>query len=114
MCPLLWAIFKYYAIRPDVIRRDGGKILIRNCRVANVRNLFSCQYGREDLMQNNRPLRDLTLENVEISGVKQVSFFTGNGETCLLTLRNVRLAGGDDIRNLIRTDESVAVCVEDH
>ena len=108
------ALFKYYAIRPDVIRRDGGKILIRNCRVANVRNLFSYQYGREDLMQNNRPLRDLTLENVEISGVKQVSFFTGNGEPCLLTLRNVHLAGGGDIRDLIRTDESVAVCVEDH
>lgn len=105
------ALFKYYAIRPDKIRRDGGKILIRNCRVSNVRTLFSYDYGREDLMQNNRPLRDLTLENVEISGVKQPSCFRGNREPCLLTLRNVQLRGGD-IRDLIRADESVVLCVE--
>ena len=122
------AVFKYYAMRPDTIRRDGGKIVIRDSSISDVRTLFSYHYGKEELMQNNRPLRDITLENVRISGVKKRSCFKGNGEECRLILKNVSLtvfkedAGREDgltqrtaenrMRALFDTDEAVELLME--
>lgn len=101
------AVFKYYAIRPDTIRNDGGSIRIENSVISDVRTLFSYQYGKEELMQNNRPLRDIKLKNVSISGVKNKSVFKGNGEPCRIILENITLTGFSSLDELLVTDESV-------
>lgn len=83
------AIFKYYAIRPDIIRADAQDIKLENCMIKDADRLFVYDQGKEEMNQNNRPLRDLTLENVSITGIRHASLFKGNGEKVRLSLKNV-------------------------
>lgn len=105
------ALFKYYSIRPDHIRKEGEKIVIRNSVIKDVDMLFSYQYGKEELMQNNKPLRELVLENCRISGVKKAGQLRGNGETCTLVMKNIAcdMEAGTTI---LETDEWVKLVLE--
>lgn len=85
------AIFKYYAIRPDTIPSDAHDIQLKDCMIKDADRLFAYDHGKEEMNQNNRPLRDLTLENVSIAGIRHTSLFKGNGEQAKLTLKNVTI-----------------------
>ena len=85
------AIFKYYAIRPDTIRNDAHDIKLMDCMIKDADRLLAYDHGKVEMIQNNRPLRDLTLENVSIAGIRHTSLFKGNGEKATLALKNVAI-----------------------
>ncbi|MEG0452113.1 MAG: glycosyl hydrolase family 28 protein [Coprobacillus sp.] len=105
------SIFKYYAIRPDIINQDGGKIKICNSQFKDMTMMLSYQYGQESLMQNNKPLRELSFENCTIDGLSKKSFFKGNGESCCLIFKDVSfiLEKGEEI---LEIDESIELILE--
>lgn len=82
------AMFKYYAIGLDTIRKDAENIRFRNCRFQNVTRLFAYQQGNKDWMQDNRPLRGLTMEHVRIDGLEKTALLLGGQEPCMLTLKD--------------------------
>lgn len=108
------AVFKYYSIRPDVIRGEGEGILLKNCTFTDMTMLLSYQYGREELMQNNLPLRELTFEDADIKHLTKKSLFKGNGEPCTLTLRRTALSfeGSDDEDPMLEVDSSITLNLE--
>lgn len=100
------AIFKYYAIRPDNIQKDAQEIKLENCMIKDADRLFAYDQGKEEMNQNNRPLRDLTLENVSITGIRHTSLFKGNGEKATLSLKNVTI-DVDSKEAFLRIDKSI-------
>ncbi|MGM0175040.1 glycoside hydrolase family 28 protein [Enterococcus sp. DIV0800] len=100
------AIFKYYSIESDVIHEDAGDIKFSDCMIQDADKFLAYEFGNKDLIQNNRPLRDLSFENVSISGIRQTSIFKGSGERVTLFLKNVQLAFDPEIP-FLRIDESV-------
>lgn len=84
-------VFKYYAIRPDTMRGDAENIRFDNCRITDADKLFFYDNGREDISQNNVPLRSFILENTFVSGIRHTSLFKGNGEKGKLVMRNVQI-----------------------
>lgn len=83
------ALFKYYAIGPDTIRNDGEDIVFRECDFSDINQLFVYRHGDKSIMQDNRPLRSLKMEQVKIHGLSKTSYFCGNGEKSQLTLKDV-------------------------
>ena len=86
------SMFKYYAIGPDIIRQDAGNIVLKHCAFRDVGKFFFYDQGNEAVMQGNRPLRDLTIEDAEIVGLEKTGVFLGNGEAATLTLKNVSIS----------------------
>lgn len=107
-------LFKYYSIRPDSIRHEGEHIIIRNSNITGIPSLIQYQYGEEELMQNNLPLRELILDNSTILGLSKPSVIKGNGEHCRLIFRNCEIgfAQGLNETNYLETDDSVQVISE--
>lgn len=85
------AMFKYYAIGPDTIRQDGEDIIFRKCNFSDINQLFVYRHGDKSIMQDNRPLRSLRIEQAKIDGLSETAYFLGNGEKCRLTLKDVEL-----------------------
>lgn len=108
------AMFKYYAIGIDDIRRDAGDIRFRECEMQNVTRLFSYRHGDRELMQENRPLRSLTLERCTINGLEKTSFFCGNRERCRLILKEVEMGSVVDCPGHIalEIDDAVTLHLE--
>ena len=106
------ALFKYYAIRPDQIRKEGSGIVIQNSEIKGIDRLFSYDYGKEELMQSQKPLRDITLKNCKISGLKTPGKFYGNGEICRLRMQNIEceLERG---QVLLETDSYIELSLEE-
>ena len=81
--------FEYYAMSYDDIRADSENWRICNCRMENLDSLIDYRYGK-DFTHNGRPLRDITFENVTITGMLGPAVLNpvpGNSLCC--TLRNV-------------------------
>ena len=81
--------FEYYALRYDEVRVDSENWLIRNCTMENIDALIDYRYGA-DFTHDARPLRDITFENVRITGMRNPAILNpvpGNPLCC--TLRNV-------------------------
>lgn len=85
------SFFKYYAIRPDSMRGDSEKIRFNNCTISDADKVFFYDNGREDISQNNVPLRELILENMNISNIRHTSLFKGNGQKGKLIIRNTQI-----------------------
>lgn len=83
------AMFKYYAIGADTIRRDGENIEFKDCKFTDINQLLMYRHGEKSIMQDNRPLRDLRIEQAVIEGLTKTGYFLGNGENCSLTMKNV-------------------------
>ncbi|MDQ0363186.1 glycoside hydrolase family 28 protein [Breznakia pachnodae] len=107
-------LFKYYSIRPDIIRRDGEKIIIRNSIIKNIPAIIEYNYGEERLMQNNKPLRELVFENVLFDGITKSSLMKGNGQQCKLIFRDCEIDFKDPLNkdNFIEKDKSIKVIFE--
>ena len=84
-------MFEYYAMRYDSCRFNSGNWLIRNCTVDMVDRLFNYRHG-EDWMHENRPLEDVTFENVQITNLLEPAVLKAAfGNPLTLTLKNVSL-----------------------
>lgn len=83
--------FEYYALRYDDVRVDSENWLIRNCTMDNLDGLLDYRYG-VDFTHDARPLRDVTFENVTITGLKNPAIFNPvPGNPLCVTLRNVTM-----------------------
>lgn len=86
----LYAI-EYYAMRYDDCRVDSENWVIRNCTVDNVDAFINYRFGRL-WMHDNRPLRDLKLENVCMTNILEPSVLTPvAGYPLEVTMKNVSL-----------------------
>lgn len=104
-------IFKFYSIDGDEIKQPAAKIVLSKCAFVDADRLFIYDFGRKDLMQNNLPLKSLTLEDCQIAQLRRTSLFKGNGEAVALTLRNVQI-DYDSEEPFLEFDESVALTLE--
>lgn len=102
------AIFKYYSIRPDTIPNNSHDIQLINCKITDADKLFVYDYGKEELLQNNQPLRDLYLENVQIKDIRETSVFKGHREQAKLILNNVKI-DFDSTKIFLLIDESISL-----
>lgn len=100
------AIFKYYAIEADTIQKDAQNIRLIDCKIADADKFLVYEYGEKKLMQNNRPLRQLLIENCSISGIRKTSNFFGNGEQVRLQFKNLKIDYTGEAC-FLRVDESV-------
>ena len=83
--------FAYYAIRYDDIAVDSENWLVRNCTMENLDSLFDYRYGA-DFTHDARPLRDITFENVTVTGLNKPAIFNPvPGNPLQVTLRNVTM-----------------------
>ena len=83
--------FAYYAIRYDDITVDSENWLVRNCTMENLDSLFDYRYG-VDFTHDARPLRDITFENVTMTGLNKPAIFNPvPGNPLQVTLRNVTM-----------------------
>ena len=83
--------FAYYAIRYDDITVDSENWVIRNCTMENLDSLFDYRYGA-DFTHDARPLRDVTFENVTVTGLNKPAIFNPvPGNPLQVTLRNVTM-----------------------
>lgn len=84
--------FAYYALRYDTVHVDSENWLIRNCTMEGLDALFDYRYGA-DFTHDARPLRDITFENVTVTGLKKPTIFNPvPGNPLCVTLRNVTMS----------------------
>ena len=82
---------EYYAMRYDDIRVDSGNWVFRNCTFEGIDGLINYR-GSKLWMHEARPLRDVTLENVTVHGLSEVSVLTpAAGNPMTLTMKNVEM-----------------------
>ena len=82
---------EYYAMRYDDIRVDSGNWVFRNCTFEGIDGLINYR-GSKLWMHEARPLRDVTLENVTVHGLSEVSVLTpAAGKPMTLTMKNVEM-----------------------
>lgn len=82
---------EYYAMRYDDIRVDSENWVIRNCTFDHIDGLINYRYGKL-WMHDARPLKDLTLEDVSVRGLSEVSVLTpAAGNPLTITMKNVDL-----------------------
>lgn len=106
--------FAYYAFHYDENRFDSGGWVVRNCTFENLDSFIYYNYGG-DWNHNARPLTDLTLENVNITGLLGASHITTRKEYPItLTLRDVTLTwrAGLPQGGAIRTSPGVRLILE--
>ena len=83
--------FAYYALAYDDITVDSENWRIRNCTMENLDSLFDYRFGT-DFTHDARPLRDVTFENVTVTGlIKPAIFNPVSGNPLCVTMRNVTL-----------------------
>lgn len=63
--------FKYYADHRLDIRDYASNILVKNCKIDNCDALFNFAFDENMRWQCNKPMQNITFENVEINGVKR-------------------------------------------
>ncbi|QED59087.1 glycoside hydrolase family 28 [Enterococcus durans] len=83
------AIFKYYALDSDPTKENSKGIKLIDCVIDNADKLITYDNGKEQLLQNDVPLNDFTLEKVKITGIRHTSLFRGNSEKGTLHLKDV-------------------------
>lgn len=105
------ALFKYYALGCDMVKADGKDILIKNCELDDIDKLLVYEQGSQAMLQDNRPLRKLSFENVKILGLSKKSVFLANSEPCQLVFNNafIDYCGEGDF---LQIDDGVELILE--
>ena len=84
-------VMEYYAMRYDDIRVDSENWIFRNCTFEGIDGLINYR-GSKLWMHEARPLKDVTLENVTICGLSEVSVLTpAPGNPMTFTMKNVEM-----------------------
>ncbi|MGM0125259.1 hypothetical protein IGI37_002657 [Enterococcus sp. AZ194] len=83
-------LFKYYSMDADSLLTNKESIEFENCKINQVGKLFSYDYGKKELMQNNHPLKRIVLKDMTIANITETSIVKGNGEPIQLTFDQVK------------------------
>ena len=82
---------EYYAMRYDDIRVDSENWVFRNCTFDQIDGFINYR-GSKLWMHEARPLKDVTLENVTVHGLSEVSVLTpAAGNPMTFTMKNTEL-----------------------
>ena len=87
--------FTYYGDYTLPIKEQPGNIIIRNCEMENAGKMLHYHYGREG-WQRNRPMTDITFENVVAKGITLPMIVCGDKNVPFtLKLKNVNVDIGN-------------------
>ena len=106
--------FAYYALRYDRVDVDSENWLVRNCTMENLDCLFDYRYGAE-FTHDARPLRDVTFENVTMTGfLKPAVFNPVPGNPLTVTMRNVTMSRREEAETerMFHTSPDVKLILE--
>ncbi len=106
--------FAYYALRYDRVDVDSENWVVRNCTMENLDALFDYRYGA-DFTHDARPLRDVTFENVIITGLLKPAIFNPvPGNPLTVTMRNVTMSRREDagMERMFYTSPDVKLILE--
>ena len=106
--------FIYYALRYDRVDVDSENWLVRNCTMENLDCLFDYRYGA-DFTHDARPLRDVTFENVTMTGfLKPAVFNPVPGNPLTVTMRNVTMSRREGVQTerMFHTSPDVKLILE--
>lgn len=84
------SLFTYYADYSTVIRNTPENIIVRDCVVEGADRFLHFNYSGNEPWQNNRPLTQITFENIKATGISMpLTAYGDKAEQCNLTLKNV-------------------------
>jgi len=88
-------VFCYYCDFRAKIRKTPGNIVMRNCVIENVRDVFNNEFGSRWCC--NRELESFRMENCSINGVKTaiVQYGDAEGRNMVLEFENVEFTAAD-------------------
>ena len=64
------SLFTYYADFTREIREIPGNIVVKNCTVENADRFLHYNFSGNEPWQSNKPMRDITFQNIKATGVK--------------------------------------------
>ncbi|MCO7124691.1 glycosyl hydrolase family 28 protein [Sporolactobacillus shoreicorticis] len=105
------ACFKYYAIDADEVRDEGHDIVISDSLITGICHLMMYRCGDKVIMQNGRPLRELTFKGNLIDHIDATSELIGNGEQVRLNLHDCRITPPEN-GPLLVIDKSVELSIK--
>ena len=104
-------VIEYYAMRYDVCHVDSENWVFRNCTFDNIDGFIHYRYGHLWL-HDARPLRDMTLENVQITNLLHGSILNPvAGNPLTITMKNVSVGWRNGLPATKKSD-SVKLCNE--
>lgn len=62
--------FTYYADFSREIKEQPGNIVIKDCKIENADRLIHYNFSGNEPWQKNKPLNDITLKNISVTGLK--------------------------------------------
>lgn len=84
------SLFTYYADYSTEIRNTPGNIVIRDCTVDGADRFLHFNYSGNENWQNNRPLTNLTFENIKATGISMpLTAYGDEAEPCTLVFKNL-------------------------
>lgn len=84
------SFFTYYADYSVEIRKTPGNIVVRNCEVENADRFLHFNYSGNELWQRNRPLTNITFENIKANGISMpLTAYGDKSEPCEIVLNNM-------------------------
>ena len=87
------SLFTYYADFSVVIRNTPGNIVIRDCVVEGADRFLHFNYSGNERWQNNRPLSNITFENIKATGISMpLTAYGDKNEPCSVTMKNVEFS----------------------
>lgn len=89
------SVFTYYADFSREIREIPGNIIVKNSAVENADRFLHYNFSGNEPWQANKPMRDITFENIKASGIKMPLTVYGDRNTrALLSIKNCDIAFG--------------------
>ena len=84
------SFFTYYADCATVIRNLPENIIVKDCVVDMADRFLHFNYSGNEIWQNNRPLAQITFENIKATGISMpLTAYGDKKEPCSLTLKNI-------------------------
>ena len=97
------ALFTYYSDFSLKVRSLPGNIVIRNCQCEEMERFFLYDFSGNQVWQKNRPLSDITFENVTADGVRMPLNVYGDVENpIVLAMKGCRIGFSEPIPAAIR------------
>ena len=97
------ALFTYYSDFTLKVRSAPGNIVIRNCTAENMERFVLYDFSGLQTWQKNRPLSDITFENVEARGVVMpLNLYGGEEQAIDLNMTDVTVSFKDPVPAAIR------------
>lgn len=97
------ALFTYYSDFTLKVRSTPGNIVIRNCTAENMERFLLYDFSGLQVWQKNRPLSDITFENVRAENVAMpLNLYGGEEQAVDLTMTDVSVSFTEPVAAAIR------------